>query len=115
MRYLLLENALLSKLNSFYSGASYYVNNQGTFAFSSSNPIVGRLTVPAINMTGTTKVILAFSGMNVTATDSSKTIDMKLVGSYEDSTTIRVDITSASSTVLNVGSIMFCVIGFNVQ
>jgi len=115
VRYLVLEDALGAKMNSFYSGASYYVPNQGTTPLSSSNPLVARFTVPTINMVGTTKVIVAFSGMNVTASSGSNTVDMKLLGTYEDSTTIRVDITSGSSTVLNVGSIMFCIIGYNVQ
>ena len=82
VRYLLLENTLASKLNKFESGASYYVNNQGTKPLSSGSSLVARIPVTAINMTGTLKVIVAFSGLNATLSDSTKTVDLQLVGSY---------------------------------
>jgi len=115
IRYILLDYPYASKMTHFYSGATYYVNNSATVPFSSLNPINTLFGVPAINTIGTTKAFVAFSGLNATATDATLTIDMKFAATYPSSTTMRVAVTSASTKILNVGAIVFCIIGFNVQ
>jgi hypothetical protein len=93
----------------------YYADNYTYTPLTSSNPIVAKFTVPTINTTGTPKALIAYSGMNATCTDSTYSVDIKIVANYLNSTTVKVDITSALSTVLNVGSVVMSLIGYNVE
>lgn len=109
-----MDLSLANKINCFTKGI-YFFDNYGYTPLSSSSPIVAKFTVNAINTVGTLKALVAFNGMNVSCTDSTYSIDIKLTASYLNSTTIKVDITSALSTVLNVGSVAMSIIGYNVE
>ena len=81
VRFLVLDLSLANKINCFTKGI-YFFDNYGYTPLSSSTPIVAKFTVSAINNVGAAKALVAFNGMNVSCTDSTYSIDIKLTASY---------------------------------
>ena len=67
----------------------------------SVTPYIGGLGVPAFNISGTMRVFLAFQGLNVTAPNSDKKLDLKVSGSFSASNVISVTI--ETTIVENIG------------
>ena len=114
MRYILVDSPLSNKMTHFYSIGSYYVQNATTKIFDPSNPASVSFSIPTINIATATQSIVGINGVNASCSDSSLSVDIKISSYYSSSNVLQVDITSSSTTVLNLASVAVWIIGFNV-
>jgi hypothetical protein len=57
-------------------------------SITNGSPHSAAYTVSAINQAGTTKIFAILNGFNLTAPDANIKLDLKIVGSFVDSTTV---------------------------
>lgn len=82
-RYIVLDQPIIARIRFF----SLYREGAG-IAITNGSPHSATYTVSTINQVGTTRIFAILNGFNLTAPDVNIKLDLKIVGSFVDSTTV---------------------------